>query len=439
MRRPVLFLAVARSALEAVLFACPAAVLHSITGGREPLPMLVTLFLVFGASLILVAVLRDARAERQNVVLTVGVIGSAIALSMMQPTRETDGLAVLTRVVGFGILAEAFVWRTLSVARSVTRWNDARVAAVLAALSLTLGALVPGIDAEPLPGIALVVVAAAALSLSLARSTEELDMAGRSAHGTASGRTAAGSAFVLGTLAILAAILAPSLRAMFASGGDIVGPLLSRVLYVVALPFGYLAALLVPLFQPLANWIFGGRQVNVDPAAQAQEQVMLDALEQTRPFVFGAVELMVALFAVAFGIVLIDRLTRERRSALPEGATLERASASGMSLGNTLRGLLPRRARSRSRPRDDGSAAAAVRLLYWRFLELAEGAGAGWRAAAETPGEHQTRLRLTDARWSPAVVIVEAFERVRYGEEDPPAELVERARGALRELVSRRD
>ena len=166
---------------------------------------------------------------------------------------------------------------------------------------------------------------------------------------------------------------------------------------------------------------------------------MLDALEQTRPFVFGAVELMVALFAVAFGIVLVDRLTRELRSALPEGATLERASASGMSLGNTLRGLLPRRARSRSRPRDDGSAAAAVRLLYWRFLELAEGAGAGWRAAAETPGEHQTRLRLTDARWSPAVVIVEAFERVRYGEEDPPAELVERARGALRELVSRRD
>jgi len=80
-----------------------------------------------------------------------------------------------------------------------------------------------------------------------------------------------------------------------------------------------------------------------------------------------------------------------------------------------------------------------VRLLYWRFLELAENAGAGWRATAETPGEHQTRLRLTDARWTPAVAIVEAFERVRYGEEDPPAELVERARGALRELVSRRD
>lgn len=439
MRRPILFLAIARSALEAVIFACPAAVLHSITGGREPLPMLVTLFLVFGASLILVALLRDTRAERQNVVLTAGVIGSAIALATLQPTKEADGIAILTRVVGFGVLAEVFVWRTLSVARSVTRWNDARSAAVLAALALAAGALVPGVDAEPLPGIALVAVAAAALSLSLARSTEELDMAGRSAHGTASGRTAAGSAFVLGTLAILAALFAPSLRALFASGGDIVGPLLAQILYVVALPFGYLAAFLVPLFQPFASLIFRGRPVLPDAGAREEEQLMLDALEQTRPFVFGAIEIIIAMFAVAFAVILIDRLTRERRSALPEGATLVRAAASGMSLGGTLRALLPDRGDRRSRPRDDGSPAAAARVLYWRFLELAEGAGAGWRPTAETPSEHQTRLRLTDPRWTPAVAIVEAFERVRYGEEDPPADLIARARAALRELASRRD
>ena len=439
MRRPVLFLAVARSALEAVIFACPAAVLHAVTGGRDALPMLATLSLCFGVSLILVAVLRDARAERQNVLLTVGVIGGAIALALVQQTRETDGLAVLTRIVGFGILAEAFIWRTLSVARSVTRWNDARTASVLAALSLAVGALVPAVDSEPLPGVALLAVGASALSLSLARSTEELDMAGRSARGTASGRTAAGSAFVLGALAIVAAMFAPALRALFATGGDVIGPLLSQLLYWIALPFGYLAAALVPLFRPLANWLFGGRPIVEAPGRREQEQLMLEALEQTRPFVFGAVELIVALFAVIVGIILIDRLTRERRSALPVGATLERAKASGgMSLGNTLRGLLPARSRARRRPRDDGSTASAVRLLYWRFLELAEGAGAGWRATAETPSEHQTRLRLTDPRWEPAAAIVEAFERVRYGEVDPPADIVESARGALREIASHR-
>ncbi|HEX4744858.1 MAG TPA: DUF4129 domain-containing protein [Candidatus Limnocylindria bacterium] len=439
MRRPVLFLAVARSALEAVIFACPAAVLHAVTGGRDALPMLATLSLCFGASLILVAVLRDARAERQNVFLTVGVIGGAIVLALAQPTRETDGLAVLTRIVGFGVLAEAFIWRTLSVARSVTRWNDARTASVLTALSLAAGALVPGIDSEPLPGIALLAVGASALSLSLARSTEELDMAGRSARGTASGRTAAGSAFVLGALAIVAALSAPALRSLFAAGGDVLGPMLSQLLYWIALPFGYLAAALVPLFRPLADWLFGGRTVVEDPGRREQEQLMLEALEQTRPFVFGAVELVVALFAVIVGVVLIDRLTRERRSALPDGATLERAAASGgLSLGSTLRGLLPARARARRRPGDDGSTAAAVRLLYWRFLELAERAGAGWRATAETPAEHQTRLRLTDPRWEPAAAIVDAFERVRYGEVDPPADIVESARGALAEIASHR-
>ena len=437
MRRPMLFLAVARSVLEAVIFACPAAALHTLTGGRSPLPMLTTVLLVFGASLILVALLRDARAERQNLVLTLGVIGAAIALSLMQPTQATDGLAVLSRIIGFGILAEVFVWRTLSVARSITRWSDARGAAVLAALSLTVGALVPRIDTEPLPGIALAAVAASALSLSLARSTEELDMAGRSAHGTASGRTAAGSAFVLGALAIVAALFAPSFRALFATGGDVLGPLLAQILYVVALPFGYLAAFLVPLFRPLANLMFGRELV---PPAQGpvDDQRMLDALEQTRPFVFGAVELIIGLIAVAFGVILIDRLTRERRSALPEGATLERSGTSGLSIGTTLRGLLPVRARGRSRPRDDGTAAAAVRLLYWRFLELAEGAGAGWRATSETPSEHQARLGQGDARWIPAYAIVEAFERVRYGEEDPPADLVTGARDAFRELTSRR-
>lgn len=438
MRRPVLFLAVARSVLEAIIFASPVAVLHAVSGGRDALPLLPTLALLFGVSLILVAVLRDARAERQNVVLTLGVIGGAIALSLAQPTGDTDGLAVLTRIIGFGILAEAFIWRTLSVARSVTRWSDARTAALLAGLSLGVGALVPGLDNDPLPAVALVSVGAAALSLSLARSTEELDMAGRSAHGTASGRTAAGSAFVLGALAIVAALSAPALRALFAASGDVIGPLASQVMYVIALPFGYLAALLIPLFQPLANWLFGRGFVPVtsDPV---REQQMREALEETRPFVFGAVELLVALAAVVAGVILIDRLTRERRSALPEGATLERETASGgMSLGSTLRGLLPGRAQRRSRPRDDGSTAAAVRLLYWRFLELAENAGAGWRASAETPAEHQTRLGLTDARWGPAAVIVEAFERVRYGEADPPADIVESARGALREIASHR-
>ncbi len=439
MRRPLLFLAIARATLEAVIFGCLAAILHLIAAGRDPLPIAAAALLCFGAALVLITLLGDARAEHQNVALSVVVIGGTVAFGVLQPTTDPDGLAVLTRIIGFGILGEAFLWRILSIARSITRWSDARTSAVLAAIALGVAAVVPRLDAAPLPAIALLAVAGAGLALSLARSAEELDMAGQTARGTASGRTAAGAAFVIGTLAVLAAIFSPSLRALAAASSELVGPLLAQVVYWMALPFGYLAALLVSLFQPLARLLFGREIRDVGPVDSLREQLMLDALEQTRPFVFGAAELLLAMLAVAFGIILVDRLSRERRSALPEGATLEREHASGTSLRDTLAALLPRRTARRVRPRDDGSAAAAVCLLYWRFLTLAERAGAGWRAAADTPGDHWTRLRQADPRWTAAGPIVEAFERVRYGEEDPPPRLLEGARSAYRELASRRD
>lgn len=437
--RPLLFLAIARAALEAVIFACPAAVLHLLTAGREPLPIGSTALLCFGVALVLIALLRDARAQRQNVALTVIVIGGAAVFGALQPAAPPDGLAVLSRIIGFGILGEIFLWRTVGVARSITRWSDARGSAAVAAVAVGIAAVVPGLDVVPLPALALLAVGAAGLSLSLARSTEELDLAGRSARGTASGRTAAGSALVIGALAVLAAVFSPSLRALAAAGTAVIGPLLLELLYWIALPFGYLAALLVPLLQPLARSLVGRESRRLTPQEQLRDQQLLEAMEQTRPLVFGAVEIVIAMLAVVFGIVLIDRLTRERRSPLPEGATLEREHAGGASLRDTLAGLLPYRRARRQRPRDDGSAAAAVRLLYWRFLALAEAAGVGWRALPETPGEHWQRLRQSDERWALAGPVVAAFERLRYGEVEPTAEDLEAARGGYRELASRRD
>lgn len=437
--RPLLFLAIARATLEAVIFACPAAVLHLLSAGLEPLSIVSTALLCFGTALLLIALLRDTRAQRQNVVLTVIVIGGAALFGALQPAAPPDGVAVLTRIIGFGILGEVFLWRILSVARSITRWSDARGSAALAAVAVGIAAVVPGLDAAPLPALALLAVAAAGLSMSLARSTEELDMAGRGARGTASGRTAAGSAVVIGALAVLAAIFSPSLRLLAEAGTAALGPLLAQLVYWIALPFGYLAAFLVPLFQPLAKLLFGRQIREITPEELLRDQLMVEALEQTRPLVFGAVEILIAMIAVVFGIVLIDRLTRERRSPLPEGATLEREHAAGVSLRDTLTGLLPHRRARRVRPRDDASASTAVRILYWRFLALAEATGAGWRALPETPGEHWQRLRQADARWIPAGPVVAAFERLRYGESEPTAEELEAARSGYRELASRRD
>lgn len=437
--RPLLFLAIARATLEAVIFACSAAVLHLLTSGREPLSIAPTALLCFGTALVLIAVLRDTRAQRQNLWLTLIVIGGAAMFGLLQPAARPDGLAVLTRIIGFGILGEIFLWRILSVARSISRWSDARGSAGLAAVAVGVAAVVPGLDVAPLPALALLAVGAAGLSMSLARSTEELDLAGRSARGTASGRTAAGSALVIGALAILAAIFSPSLRALAEAGTAVVGPLLAQVVYWIALPFGYLAAFLVPLFQPLARLLFGREVRPVTPDDLLRDQQMVEALEQTRPLLFGAMEIFIAMLAVVFGIILIDRLTRERRSPLPDGATLEREHTGGASLRETLAGLLPHRKTRRAPPTDDGSAAAAVRILYWRFLVLAEAAGAGWRALPETPGEHWQRLRREDHRWAAAGPVVAAFERVRYGEAEPSVEALEAARSGYRELASRPD
>lgn len=72
-----------------------------------------------------------------------------------------------------------------------------------------------------------------------------------------------------------------------------------------------------------------------------------------------------------------------------------------------------------------------ARLLYWRFLSLAERAGAGWRAPEETPAEHVARLLRLDARWGSAAPVIRAFTAARYGERDPNPALLGAAEDAL--------
>jgi hypothetical protein len=78
--------------------------------------------------------------------------------------------------------------------------------------------------------------------------------------------------------------------------------------------------------------------------------------------------------------------------------------------------------------------AGSVRVLYWRFLALAESRGAGWRSLPETPAEHHSRIASATPTWAGAAPIVRAFEDLRYGGEDPAPETVERAREAYRAL-----
>jgi len=436
-----------------VFFAGLVALLHAVTAPKEAIGLGQAAVLLFGCELIAVAVLREARAERgslresqgalreihQTTALAAGTIAAAVGIGLLLPWRGGDVPTFLMRAVGFGIIGEAFLWRALSLARGLSRWSQVRSSGTLAALVILVAAFVPFVDHDALPFLALVALTATGVGLSLARSTEELELAGQEGRGTARGGSALGTAFALGVLALVVAALAPSLQSLLASTGDALAPFLSQALFYLLLPLGYVAAYFVEFFRGII------RRFPVLPTPPPPTAAELDRDEQirramleTRPVVVVGFELLIAAVAVLVAIVLVERIRRERRAELPAGASLERERTEGISVRDMLAGLLPRRAPPRRRPADDGSPASAVRLLYWRLLELAERAGIGWRADDETPSEHAERLYRAGEPWPAAAPVVRAFELVRYGERTPPATLVESARASLRTLEQRR-
>lgn len=427
-------LVAARAFVDAVAFTALAGLAHAAAQGRDPLPLLPTAFALFGGALLLVTLLREIGSERRSATILVVTLAAGVAWGLTLPMRAPDGLATLSRIVLFGLLAEGYLWRVVSIARGATRWTDARNALPLAAGAIAVAVIAPGpIDRGPLAALALLVVAASGLALSLARTTEELSLS-RGTTGQMRASSATSATVVVGLFAIAAAALAPAVQSAFEAFATWLSPIAERVLYLLILPFAYLAGYLFELIRPILTNAKLPQPTMFQPATPAQDEEMLRQVEAARPYVFGFIELIVVAVAVLVGLVLLERMLRERRLELAEGVTLEREHAEGIGFLDSLRALRPARRAKRRRPRDDGSAAASLRLVYWRFLELAERRGAGWRGESETPTEHETRIAVSDARWRAAGPIVRAFEDLRYGETDPDAAALARANDALRSL-----
>ncbi len=428
----------ARCSVEAVAFTCIAAIAHVGTTGIAPLPIVPWTLVLFGIGILLVTVQREVRSERRGTTILIVTLAAGVVWGLTLPARDPDGLAVLSRMVAFGLVAEGFLWRNLSIARGAVRWNDSRNALLFAGTCVGLAALASGpIDHGPLAVIALLVVALSGLALSLARTTEELALA-RGTRGGARASSATGVSFVVGIVAILAAAFVPVVQDALSAFGTAIEPTFTRIVYLILLPLGYIAAFIVEFLAPIVARYWRGDPAVLQPRTSADDEALLREIERTRPFVFGAVELVIVLAAALVALFLFDRMLRERRLELPEGVTLERDTAEGFGLGDMLRRLRPERGASRRAPRDDGSPSGALRLLYWRFLALAERAGVGWRQPQETPAEHLARIAGEDARWSAGDELVRAFEDLRYGESAPDATTLDHARVALRTLEAAR-
>lgn len=425
-------LLVARSVMEAVGFACLLALVH-MTGGLEPLALVPTTLAFIGATLVLVAALRETGSEARGTTVVGSTLAACVILAVLLPTHPLDVVTWGGRIIAFVIVGEIYLWRVVSLARGAVRWSDARNAVPFGAVAMTLAAIAPiPVDRGPLVPLALFFVAASAVALSVARSAEELSLTTGKA-GPARLSSANSVVFALGLGALVAALAAPAVDQLLRDLGTALAPGFDQLIFFLLLPLGYLAALVYAILEPLLRrWItFGAPPVQATPA---DDLALLREIERTRPLVVGGLEIIVAIVVILVALVLLERAVRERRLALPEGAELERSAASGLSLGATLRSLFPQRPVRRQAPRDDGTAEAALRLIYWRLLALADRTGQGWRAAAETPTEHQMRITGADPRWSAASPIVAAFEDLRYGELPPSNTTVARAREALRVL-----
>jgi len=414
--------------MEAVAFACLLALVH-MSGGLEPLGLTPTTLAIVGATLVLVAALRETGSDARGTAVVGATLGAGVLLAVVLPTHPLDVVTWAGRIIAFVILAEVYLWRVVSLARGAVRWSDARNAVPFGAVALTFAAVAP-IDRTPLVPLALAFVAASAIALSVARSAEELSLSTGKA-GPARLSSANSAVFALGIGALVAALAAPVVDQLLRDLGEALAPAFDELIFNLLLPLGYLAALVYALLEPLLR-----RVIPTSPPSQGQpgddELAMLREIERTRPLIVGGLEIVIAIVVVLVALVLFERAVRERRLALPEGAQLERVAASGLTLGATLRSLFPRRAIRRRPPRDDGTPAAALRLIYWRLLALADRAGQEWRAAAETPSEHQRRITAADPRWAAASPIVAAFEDLRYGELAPDGGTVARARDTLR-------
>ena len=428
--RAVAALLVARSLMEAIAVACLLSLVH-MSGGLEPLALTPTTLAFIGVTLVLIAALRETGSEARGTAIVGTTLGAGVLLAIVLPTRPLDAVMWGGRIIAFVIVAEVYLWRVVSLARGAVRWSDARNAVPFGAIALALVAVAPiSLDHTPLVPLALIFVAASAVALSVARSAEELSLTTGTA-GSARISSANSVVFALGIAALVAALAAPAVDQVLRDIWEALAPGFDELIFTLLLPLGYLAALVYALLGPLLRQLnFFGSQPN--QAEPIDDPELLRQIERTRPLVIGGIEIVVLIVVILVAILLLDRAVRERRLTLPEGAELERASVSGSTLGATLRSLFPRRAARRRAPREDGTPAGALRLIYWRLLALADRAGQGWRAAAETPSEHQRRITGADPRWAAASPIVAAFEDLRYGEQVPDADTVLRARAALR-------
>src|SRR5438445_2454678 len=113
-------LLVARVVMEAVGFACLLALVH-VSGGLEPLALTPTALALIGATLVLVAALRETGSEARGTAGVGATLGAGLLLAVLLPTRPLDGVAWGGLIMTIVILAVVLLGSVVLLDRCWTR------------------------------------------------------------------------------------------------------------------------------------------------------------------------------------------------------------------------------------------------------------------------------------------------------------------------------
>lgn len=426
----------ARAAAEALPLALVVVALSGQLGGQVALqPAWLALA---GALLGLAGVALTLERARARADVAIATLVAALVAAWLTVDRQIDAALLGSRVIVAALLAAAVFWRAFTIPETLYSWRDMALVALLATLGASIASVHPVTRAE-LPLVAAAAGILAAVGLSMARGSEELLAEQR--RGTLRTRVAAVSAVVLGASAVAVVAFAPQLRQLAAALAPKVESFLFALFVLIVTPLAYVAAWLAEALLPILLRL-REFQIQLPPGLRelfGRRVDEFDAEYVRRMSEFSQLFLWTLLVIVVSAVLafLLLRALLSRRVLLPAGASLEREHVTGMSLGDLLRRLTSRPQGHPPRPGGD-DAAARVRRAYWDLLALAERAGARWRMPHETPREHLGELG--DGAWAPATAVVNAFERVRYGERAnaADAEVAERALAEVRRAVSER-
>lgn len=424
--------------------------LGATTTGMPLLPPLaMILILIAAASLTARMVGQEELSARDHVVQVVIGVLVALAATWLAPGTAAgwpasllaEAIAIPTGGISFHLLAllgAAGLWQQ-GILLGRSRMGDRGVArrvsigvSGLAGVALVSRSSAPALEQVILP-VAVIAFLLAALLASTLADLEEVRAGSRDRQAQALSRSWLG--LVVGTACVLLAT-GLAVASLTERQGlhtlqvmtHILLPIVDFLIFVIAIPFAFVADLLFQLIQLFR----GGQhaQPTLQPIQSPFAHLQPSTMASPPPeWLAQSVGIVIGLLSVLVVIALLWAALRRFHVPPPDADVLEERR----SVWSWADILAPLRRQPHSAVGVDETV-DAVRAAYRRFLTLAAFNGQA-RQFTETPLEYRQRLQRQSLVDSEAIeVLTERYQRVRYGPDRATAEDAAAAKVALARL-----